>query len=97
MNKATNLLAGFAAGAAAGVITGILVAPTKGSRTRRKIKNKMKDVTRGFAETISDQIEHLENQIKHLKKDAEKGTDRMKAAASRAEKEIRSTGPAAMM
>jgi len=88
MSKATNVIVGFLAGAAAGVLTGVLIAPTKGSRTRRKIKNKMKDVTQSVAETIAEQIDHLETQIRHLKRDAEKGAGKVKTAASKIEREV---------
>ncbi|MEL7585730.1 MAG: YtxH domain-containing protein [Prolixibacteraceae bacterium] len=92
MSRTTNVMVGFLAGAAAGMLAGVLLAPDKGSGTRKKIKNKMQDVTGNIAATISDQIDFLEDQIKSLRKNAEREGKKIKSAAVNAEEKIKS-GP----
>jgi gas vesicle protein len=56
MNKGTrNALLGFVAGVAAGALTGILIAPDKGSKTR-------KDIT----ETLSEKVDDLKEQVNEV-------------------------------
>jgi len=45
MNNTSKILVAFAAGAAAGVAAGLLLAPAKGSDTRKKIVEAGKKVT----------------------------------------------------
>ena len=52
MNKSTKLLIAFAAGAVAGLAAGILLAPEKGSDTRKKIV----DAGKRVSDTISDAL-----------------------------------------
>jgi gas vesicle protein len=92
MSKATNVMIGFLSGAAIGVLTGVLIAPAKGSRIRRKIKTKLNDATKTVAASISDQIDHMENKIKHLKKDAEKEARKVRNAASKTENDMSTVG-----
>lgn len=54
----SKVLLGFVAGAAAGVLAGILLAPDKGSETRKKITRKTSEasdaVKNSFSEFIDD-------------------------------------------
>ena len=52
MNKSTKLLIAFAAGAVAGLAAGILLAPEKGSDTRKKIV----DAGKRVSDTICDAL-----------------------------------------
>ena len=73
--KTGNLLIGLALGAVAGVITGILVAPDKGTETRKLIKNKFKDMTQKVVDTVEERIDDLESKIKNMKNKADKAAD----------------------
>jgi gas vesicle protein len=53
----------FIAGAAVGAIAGILLAPDKGSVTREKLKNQVKDLS----EDLGDKFDNLKDELKHFK------------------------------
>lgn len=55
MNNTGKVLLGILAGAAAGAILGILLAPDKGSETRRKIMKKGED----YADALKDKFDEL--------------------------------------
>jgi gas vesicle protein len=70
---ASKLLTGFALG----MLTGILMAPDKGSETRKKIAEKgkdLKDKFNDFVDTIHDKIDSVKNE-------AEDFTDKAKQKA----------------
>ena len=52
MTKSAKLIIAFAAGAAAGVLAGVLLAPAKGSDTRKKIADAGKRVSESISEAI---------------------------------------------
>ncbi|MBK6977903.1 MAG: YtxH domain-containing protein [Cytophagaceae bacterium] len=60
--KAGKVLLGILAGTAAGALAGILLAPQKGSRTRRQILNKSEDYADGLKEKIEDMVLSLTKQ-----------------------------------
>lgn len=57
MSKTTSLLVSFLAGAAVGFVAGILVAPYSGAETRRRLKNKAKELQYDLQEQVS-QLSH---------------------------------------
>ena len=66
-----KVLLGFLAGIAAGALLGILLAPDKGSETRKKIGEKGKDLAedlseklREFVAEVSDKFESVANDMK---------------------------------
>lgn len=61
MSKQSKILLGILGAAAAGVIAGMLIAPDKGSETRKKIKNKAK----GYADNINGFIEKGKKKFQH--------------------------------
>lgn len=54
MNKSTSVLIAFAAGAVAGLVAGILLAPDKGSETRKKMTDAGKKFADGLTEKFSE-------------------------------------------
>jgi gas vesicle protein len=70
-------LTGFVAGAAVGALAGILLAPNKGSATRKKITNKTIDLSDSVKHSFSDFIDS----VKGLFKDAEQKVDDMEDVA----------------
>jgi gas vesicle protein len=88
MNSGKVLL-GVLAGVAAGALAGILLAPAKGSRTRRRILKKsenyvdgLKDKFNDYADTISEKLEQAKEEVSAY---AQKGKEKFEEA----EKEIR--------
>ncbi len=73
--KTGDVLLGLAIGTVAGLITGILVAPDKGTETRKLIKTKFKDMTQKVVDTVEDRIDNLEGKIKNMKNKADKAAD----------------------
>ena len=59
MNDNAKVVAALLAGLAAGAALGILFAPDKGSETREKLNDSLKDLSDALKERTSEQIEHL--------------------------------------
>lgn len=68
-------LAGFAAGAAVGALAGILLAPDKGSNTRKKIANKTGDMSDSIKHSFSDFIDSMKGMYKGAEKKVEEMDD----------------------
>ena len=71
MNSTSKILLGFVAGAAIGGALGILLAPDKGSETRRKIVEKGSEMSEslgeslnGFGETVKDKFNDVVENVK---------------------------------
>ena len=57
MNKNTKLGLTFLAGVAAGVVAGILLAPDKGSETRRKMEKKAREFSDNLKEKANSGLQ----------------------------------------
>lgn len=55
----TKTVLGFVAGAAVGALAGILLAPDKGSNTRKKISGKAEDISDSLKSSFDDFIDKL--------------------------------------
>jgi gas vesicle protein len=67
MNNGTkNALIGFLIGAAAGAVAGILVAPQKGSMTRKQIQKKVMDASREMTDVIVEKVDGLKDQVTEM-------------------------------
>jgi len=74
MTTGTKVFLGILGAAAAGVVIGLLVAPEKGSETRKRIAKTTSD----WADQVSsllkngrDEFENLKNKARHMKSTAE--------------------------
>lgn len=59
MNDNAKVVAALLAGLAAGTALGILFAPEKGSETREKLNDSIKDLGDALKERTAEQIDHL--------------------------------------
>lgn len=75
--KNSNVLLGILGGVAAGAIAGILLAPDKGSKTRKKIKQKASTIKSDLQTEFDEFIEKMEGKYEQL---AEKAEDIKEAA-----------------
>lgn len=79
----TKTLLGFLAGAAVGALAGILLAPDKGSETRKKISKKTGDLGDSLKGSFNDFVDGIKDSYANLKSEAEdveeKGKIRMNA------------------
>ena len=66
-----KLLLGVLAGVAAGAVIGILLAPDKGSVTRRKISKKGDDYVDALKDKFNDLLESVTDSVETAKKEAE--------------------------
>jgi len=67
MNSNSKILVGFLVGAAVGGALGILLAPDKGTETRRKILEKGSDLgdsLADFGDTIKDKVNEVVDGVK---------------------------------
>lgn len=63
MNDTTRIIAAFAAGALVGAIAGVLLAPDKGSETRRKLTEQGKKM----ADSLKDKLRSGKEKFNELK------------------------------
>ena len=61
MNDNSKVLIGFLAGLAAGAALGLLFAPEKGSETRDKLSQSLKDLGDSIRDKAADEINNLSN------------------------------------
>lgn len=59
MNDNAKVVAALLAGLAAGAALGILFAPEKGSETREKLNDSLKDLSDALKERTAEQVDHL--------------------------------------
>lgn len=59
MNDSGKILAALLAGMAAGAAIGILFAPERGTDTRDKLNESLKDLGEAIKERSSEQVEHI--------------------------------------
>jgi gas vesicle protein len=71
MANKTKLILGLVGAAAAGVVVGLLLAPEKGTTTRRKIKETATD----WAEHLTDLFASAKGEIDNLKKKGAKAAN----------------------
>jgi gas vesicle protein len=86
-----KILLGVLAGVAAGAILGILIAPDKGSVTRKKICTKGEDLTDSLKEKFGEYMDSISNKYESMKEDASEFADHFKAAKDDVIKDFQKT------
>ena len=87
--KSSHIILGLVAGLAIGATMGVLLAPDKGSKTRKKIKSKsketkdkLKDGFDEFLDTVSENYDTLKRQGEELlRKEKEDVKEKIKTAS----------------
>lgn len=70
-----EVLLSIVAGAAIGIGVGILIAPDKGSKTRKKIKNKFNSTKEGAEEKIEELMAYLGQKSKDVTSNIDEAMD----------------------
>lgn len=68
--NARNVLIGVVAGAAAGALVGVLLAPAKGSATRKKIARRSAEYADDAKEKFNEYVDALADEYETVKEDA---------------------------
>jgi len=87
----TKTVLGFIAGAAVGALAGILLAPDKGSNTRKKITGKATDVTDSLKTVFNDFVEEIKDTYAVAEDDAENIGSELKYAGKTFQEEVKAT------
>jgi gas vesicle protein len=77
-SNTTKILGALLLGAAVGVAVVILLAPDKGSETRKKLANKASDLTDDAEEEIKEVIDTLKKKVTEIEGLLSKGLDEAK-------------------
>ncbi len=72
-----KIVLGVLAGIAAGTILGVLIAPDKGSETRRKIRQKGDDLVEGVKDGMNSMVDDVSNKFDKLRGKARKSMNEM--------------------
>jgi len=86
--KSGKVLLGVLAGLAAGAIMGILLAPDKGSKTRKQILSKSEDYADDLKEKFNEFVSSFTGQYENTKQEAEELVSKGKAKYNAVKKEV---------
>lgn len=90
MNNSSKIVIGLLAGFAAGAITGILLAPKKGSVTRRYLVKKGEAYTDNIREKFNDLVEEINGTIEKIKDEVEDFTKKSRKATQETLEDVKS-------
>ncbi|MEI7492096.1 MAG: YtxH domain-containing protein [Bacteroidota bacterium] len=88
MNSGKVLL-GVLAGVAAGALIGVLFAPSKGSRTRKRILKKGEDYADGLKEKFEDVLAGVSKKIEKIKEDVNDFTEQAHTRSEEVKEELK--------
>ncbi|MEO6489375.1 MAG: YtxH domain-containing protein [Ferruginibacter sp.] len=74
------VMAGLLAGAVAGALAGILLAPDKGSQTRKKLSDKSKEKVDGLKSGFDNFIDSMVNKFSKASDDVQEKYDKSRSA-----------------
>lgn len=87
--KSGNVLLGVLAGVAAGALLGILLAPEKGSVTRKKIVTTGEDLVDNLKEKFNEFLDDITEKFEVMKEDAAEYIDPLTAKAEELKKDVK--------
>ena len=77
-NNTTKLVGALLLGAAVGVAIGVLIAPDKGSETRKKLADGADDIKHDAEEEIKEVIDAIKKKVSEMEDTLSKGFDKAK-------------------
>jgi gas vesicle protein len=77
-NNTTKIIGAILVGAAVGVVIGMLMAPDKGSETRKKLADDANDMAHGAEEEIKEVIDTIKKKVSEMEKTLSQGLDKAK-------------------
>jgi gas vesicle protein len=86
--KSGNVLLGVLAGVAAGALLGILMAPEKGSKTRKQISELGDDLTDNLKSGLDQLVSSFKTKFENDLKSVERITTKVKAITEDSKKEV---------
>jgi gas vesicle protein len=89
-NNTTKIIGALLLGAAVGVAVGILLAPDKGSETRKKMADGANDLANDAEEEIKEVIDALKKKVSEMESTLSKGLDAAKKMVEEKSNEIKS-------
>lgn len=87
--SSSKLIVGFLAGAAVGALAGILLAPDKGSNTRKKIADKTGDLSDTVKKSFNKFIDGVKDTYSGAKEEADEFGEKVKAKLGEAKNEVK--------
>jgi gas vesicle protein len=87
--SSSKIVVGFLAGAAVGALAGILLAPDKGSNTRKKIADKTGDLSDTVKKSFNSFIDGVKDTYAGAKEEVDEFGDKVKAKLGTAKNEVK--------
>jgi gas vesicle protein len=81
-----NVLIGVLAGIATGALLGVLLAPGKGSDTRKKVSKKGEDLAVGLEEKFNEFVDSVSEKVKMVKEEVTEFSENGKAKLEKLKK-----------
>lgn len=75
-----KIVLGVVAGIAAGTLLGVLIAPDRGTETRRKIRQKGDDLVEGVKDGMTSMVDEVTNKFDKLRGKARKSVNEVLAS-----------------
>ncbi len=88
-NNTTKIIGALLLGAAVGVAVGILLAPDKGSETRKKMADGASDLATDAEEEIKEVIDALKKKVSEMESTLSKGFDAAKKMVEEKSNELK--------
>ncbi len=91
MSSTGKVLLGVLAGAAAGALLGVLLAPDKGSNTRKKIAKRSEDYTDALKEKYDELVSNLTDKFEDAKSESKGMLQNGKAKVDEFKKDVKTS------
>ena len=89
--KSGKVLLSVLAGVAVGALAGVLLAPDKGSVTRKKISKKGDDLVNSVKEKFDELLDNVTKKVEEVKEEVADITQKQKSSTKEAKKDAQTT------